>query len=782
MFSKNVLLLLFISINVVIVTNARNTFLDHVKNNTLVHHAETNTIWEYIGTYSQTDSTINYIAEVPVFQFLCDVLPVRMAYALKACIEYRNLLLKNSDVIRLKEIAEIHSKSRTKRQLLVGALAVSGTAYSAYRIVGDLLGPSNRNLAYRLEDVESFKEHQEALNNVTNTVIASLQNNQLTFIKAFKDVYDDANVTRQYLYQHIRQVIAFRNEYDSFAKHAIVQEMRNHYDKIIRSISKVEEHKLNLDFLSAEQRSITYDYVYQKVKTLLPENFGTSLSVFIQKLLVHQILSFTTVNESTIFYELSEKDFQFDISVDPKFEKQNQTVNLDEIIPKIIGHLRVENIFGVPRNFSENKNDLFKVTKLPYFVTSKMATRISNIPTYFTLSPDGYSSEWENHDNRRCSFDQQSKFMFCAIPIPVYSQIQNPCIRSIVFNTNSSECLKDEIDMFPPQSIRLAPNVFAISTDSKLQCLEKIENKENVWTNINKIGIIRTKCSGFISCGKFDFRSDDVCADANSYILLMRKSVVAYRLGESMAEADTDILLLKSSLNISAMSDEVNLYERLREEGFTEFKKHISRVIGSKWSFMIFFASILLSIGLPIVFYLLCKYYARRCIVNLLGCYQKKSLTVLSPRENQTRAILSETLLGTGGIARPPPVPPRNRPTSFLERLSIYSRVPKDILTSDYTQDNNSRAFEQFRTGKTAEKNDAGNNENIVSYDLPVVKKKTNDVQDTLYIPRVAYFARRSNSSLNQGKPLDLVDKTIMMNPSIATSGSFFEEDKYNLN
>ena len=61
-----------------------------------------------------------------------------------------------------------------------------------------------------------------------NTVIASLQKNQLSFIKAFKDVYDDANATRQYLYQHIRQVIAFRNDYDSFAKHSLVQEMRNH--------------------------------------------------------------------------------------------------------------------------------------------------------------------------------------------------------------------------------------------------------------------------------------------------------------------------------------------------------------------------------------------------------------------------------------------------------------------------------------------------------------------------------------------------------------------------
>jgi hypothetical protein len=477
-----------------------------------------------------------------------------------------------------------------------------------------------------------------------NTAIASLQNNQLSFVKAFKDVYDDANVTRQYLYQHIRQVIAFRNEYDPFAKHAIVQKMRNHYDEIIHSISKIEDNKLNLDFLSPDQRSITYDFVYQKVKTLFPENFGASLIGFIPKLLVHQILSFTVVNESKISYELTEKDFQFDISVDPKFEKLNQTVDLDEIIPKIVGHLRVENIFGFPRNFREQKSDLFRVTKLPYFVTSKKAIQISHIPTYFTLGPDGYSSEWEDHHNRQCIFDERFKLMFCAIPTPIYSQIQNPCIRSIVFNTDTSECLKDEIDMFSPQSIRLAPNLFAISTDSKLQCFEKIEKNENVWTNINKIGIIRTKCNSYISCGNFDFRADAVCADENIYILSMKKSIAPYRLGESVNEAESDILSLKNSLNITAMLNEINLDEKLREEGFVQFPQSFSKFIRSKWLLTIFVITVLVFILLVIAFCLFCKCYFRKSLGNRFWCYQR-SLTGASMKESKVRALLSRSLL-----------------------------------------------------------------------------------------------------------------------------------------
>ena len=769
MSSRKILLLLLVILSFISAANARYAFLDHVKNSTLVHHVQTNTVWEYIGSYSQTDSTINYITGIPVFQFLCDVIPVRMAYGLKTCLEYRNLLLKNSDVTRLKEVAEDHAKSRTKRQLVQGLIA-GGAAYTIYRVVGDLLGPSNQHLAHRLDDVENFEEHQQALNAVMNTVIASLQNNQFTFVKAFKDVYDDANVTRQYLYQHIRQVIAFRNEYDSFAKHAIVQEMRNHYDKIVHSISRVEEHKLNLDFLSPDQRSITYDFVYQKVKALLPENFGESLSLFIPKLLVHQILSFNAVNESSISYELTEKDFQFDISVDPKFERMNQTVDLDEIIPKIVGHLQVENIFGLPQNLSEKKSDLFKVTRLPYFVTSEKAIQISHIPTYFTLDADGYSSEWETHDKRQCTFDKQSKFMFCAVPTVIYSQIQNPCIRSIVFDNDTSECFRDEIDMFSPQNIRLSPNVFAVSTDSKLQCLEKISQRENVWTNISKVGIIKTKCNSYISCGKFDFRSDDICADENSYILSIKESVAPYRLGESVNEAQSNILSLKNFLNVTAMLSDIDLDEELRQKGFLQFQRGISTVIESKWSLTIVVSSIVFLILLVAAFCFLPRFYPGRCFADIFWCFQRRSFTTVSERENKLRSILCESLLHIGNAARqlPPPVPPRNRSNSFLEKSAIYSRCP-----------NNDRAFEQFRTDEHGEIKYSVDNSVAVAYDSPAIEHQVNDSQCASHIPRLSCYLKTVK---NLEKIPHFAHQIKSMNDSIATSGSFFEEDKYNLN
>ncbi|UJR18692.1 hypothetical protein I4U23_022117 [Adineta vaga] len=747
------------------VVNAQSAFLDNVKNNTLVHHIETNTVWQYIGSYSQIDGSINYITEIPVFQFLCDVLPIRMAYALETCIEYRALLLKNSDVLRLKEVAEDHAKSRTKRQVIEG-IAVSGVAYTLYRIVGDLLGPSNLQLAHRLEDVENFRGHQIALNEIMNTAIASLQNNQLAILKSFKDVYDDANATRQYLYQHIRQVIAFRNEYDSFAKHAILQEMRNHYDKIVHSITKIEEHKLNLDFLTAEQRSITYNFVYEAVKTLLPEDFGASLSAFIPKLLVHQILSFTSVNEKNISYELTEDDFQFDVSVDPKFEKLNQTVDLDEIIPKIVGHLRVENIFGRPINSRQRKSDLYKVTKLPFFITSTRAAQSSHIPTYFTLSPDGYSSEWENHDHRRCTFDERSKFLFCAVPTPVYSQIQNPCIRSIVFNTNTSECTKDEIDLFSPQSIRLAPDIFAISTDSKLQCLEKNDKKENLWTNINKVSIIRTKCNSYVSCGKFDLRSD-VCRDENVYILSMKKSIAPYRLGESVNEAQSDILTLRPSLNISALLKEIGIEERLREDGFNQFRQNVSNVIQSKWSLTFFLIIFAVATLLIFTIYVFCKCYFKRSLLKLFWCYEKSAKPITSSTDTRLNTVLTEYKTNVGDAARqvPPPIIPRNRSNSFLERLSIPSRCVNYILPPNYHRDENMKL--KFHNQHSS----------IIAYDVPAVGNQLNYTQSASHNFHPSNFIRESSASIRPDISFQK-EAITAMNQSDKTSGSFFEEDK----
>ncbi|CAF1413627.1 unnamed protein product [Adineta ricciae] len=765
MFGKGIYIFALSFFCTVVVVNAQSAFLDHVKNNTIVHHIETNTVWQYLGSYSQIDGSINYITEIPVFQFLCDVLPVRMAYTLQACIEYRDLLLKNSDVARLKEVAEDHSKSRAKRQILEG-IAATGAAYTVYRIVGDLLGPSNLQLAHRLEDVENFQVHQNALNEIMNTAIASLQNNQLAILKAFKDVYDDANATRQYLYQHIRQVIAFRNEYDSFAKHAILQEMRNHYDKIVHSITKIEEQKLNLDFLTTEQRTITYNFVYEAVKTLLPEDFGASLSAFIPKLLVHQILSFTSVNEKNISYELTENDFQFDISVDPKFEKLNQTVDLDEIIPKIVGHLRVENIFGRPINISQKKTDLYKVTKLPFFVTSTRAAQSSHMPTYFTLSPDGYSSEWENHDHRRCTFDERSKFLFCAVPTPIYSQIQNPCIRSIVYNTNTSECTKDEIDLFSPQSIRLAPDIFAISTDSKLQCLEKTDKKENRWTNINKVSIIRTKCNSYISCGKFDLRSD-VCRDENVYILSMKKSIAPYRFGESVNEAQSDILTLRPSLNISALLNEIDMEERLREEGFNQFRQNVSEVIQSKWSLTFFLVIFAVATLLIVVLCIFCKCYFKRSLLKLFWCYEKSAKPIASSSDAKLHTVLSQPISNVGDavVQVPPPIIPRNRPDSFFEKLSIPSRCVNYILSPDCDRNENMKS--KFHNQRSA----------IVAYDAPAVRNQLNYTQNISRNFRTSDRSCRPNASVNQDVSFQegIITAT---NQSDVTSGSFFEEDK----
>jgi hypothetical protein len=147
----------------------------------------------------------------------------------------------------------------------------------------------------------------------------------------------------------------------------------------------------------------------------------------------------------------------------------------------------------------------------------------------------------------------------------------------------------------------------------------------------------------------------------------MKKSIAPYRLGESVNEAESDILSLKNSLNITAMLNEINLDEKLREEGFVQFPQSFSKFIRSKWLLTIFVITVLVFILLVIAFCLFCKCYFRKSLGNRFWCYQR-SLTGASMKESKVRALLSMSLLYIGDAAGqvPPPVPPRNHSYSFL--------------------------------------------------------------------------------------------------------------------
>ncbi|CAF1349441.1 unnamed protein product [Rotaria sordida] len=88
---------------------------------------------------------------------------------------------------------------------------------------------------------------------------------------------------------------------------------------------------------------------------------------FVPNLLVQQIISFTQVNESEILYELQEDDFNFVVEADvDDTVGRNESLDLDSILPKIVGHARIENFFAVPANFLEKEMDLYKITRLPF--------------------------------------------------------------------------------------------------------------------------------------------------------------------------------------------------------------------------------------------------------------------------------------------------------------------------------------------------------------------------------------------------------------------------------
>ncbi|CAF3632662.1 unnamed protein product [Rotaria socialis] len=119
--SKNSLVVLVVSFGIglalALALDVESHFLENVKNSSLLHHKQTNTVWEHLGTYAQTENTINFILEIPVFQFMCDVFPASMAFAMEACKQYHTRVLDNGSARRLNELLEAHVGGREKRQV-----------------------------------------------------------------------------------------------------------------------------------------------------------------------------------------------------------------------------------------------------------------------------------------------------------------------------------------------------------------------------------------------------------------------------------------------------------------------------------------------------------------------------------------------------------------------------------------------------------------------------------------------------------------------------------------
>ena len=107
------------------------------------------------------------------------------------------------------------------------------------------------------------------------------------------------------------------------------------------------------------------------------------------------------MNDSEISYELGEDEFNFIVETGAEDTLiKNETIELDSILPRIVGRIRVENVFGIPTNASNRKVDLYKTTHLPLFVNERKTVYIANLPIFLSLDQDGSSSEWSNYDER----------------------------------------------------------------------------------------------------------------------------------------------------------------------------------------------------------------------------------------------------------------------------------------------------------------------------------------------------------------------------------------------
>ncbi|CAF1244256.1 unnamed protein product [Didymodactylos carnosus] len=133
-------------------------------------------------------------------------------------------------------------------------------------------------------------------------------------------------------------------------------------------------------------------------------------------------------------------------------------------IPKVIGHIRIQNIFARPTDITLKKTDLFRITPLPYFAQRNKAVMATGLPHYVALSTDNSSSEWNEHSDRRCTKDTHS--LICSLPTVEHIRVKNPCIRSIMFDENDNVIktgFKQKIDTHTPYIARLTSSVWIAS-------------------------------------------------------------------------------------------------------------------------------------------------------------------------------------------------------------------------------------------------------------------------------------------------------------------------------
>jgi len=204
-----------------------------------------------------------------------------------------------------------------------------------------------------------------------------------------------------------------------WAKFSLKSEMCRHYEQMITAFSRVANEDLNLEIFSPEQKIFVHDFMWNRIWSKLLLNLSASLAHFVSNLLLQQLVVFSPANARRIIYESKEDDFSFVV----------ETLDLDTVLPKNVGHARIQNFFAILAKFSNKKMDLYKITRVPLSAEEIKAVYTVKLPHYLSIGKDGSSSQWFDHKERKCTADKTSNYMFCTVPVLVFTSIQHPCLR-----------------------------------------------------------------------------------------------------------------------------------------------------------------------------------------------------------------------------------------------------------------------------------------------------------------------------------------------------------------
>ncbi|CAF0966296.1 unnamed protein product [Didymodactylos carnosus] len=520
--------------------------IQKLNGNTIVHDG-TAVVIHQKGTYHTINDTFMVVYSRPVTQYMCHSLSLELIEGLEACLDYRRQLLndsKNTFHHNMNDMLKAQTYTRNRRALF-------GIGFGLGVLTGGIVGTivdriGNQKLTGRIQQLEEIAEQHRKMFISTRALIMDISQSMLNVVTRLST---DVNELRQSIYNAFSTVLRIRQDINQMAILNIQRELKNDYKALSKSLERIHENELNLDFLDVHDEAVMSEFIYSKIKHLIPGKTH-SIATLVSSMLIHQKVTFEPAKSSELNETFPDIFTIVTEGSDGTFSSEN--MNFSGILPKFIGNIVIKTFVSSPSSII---NRLYSVTPIPYFVTESSAVEVVDLPKLIAFGDNGTYTEWTNYPSREECFIGQNSY--CRIPPIEFDEIKNKCIRGILEWNETEYCYIEQKKIYSPLSINIEKNVWVVSTFKNITCRQS-NNKNTLFDlSVQKIGIIHTNCRQEFVCTHHTYKGGSLCNDTPTYLLEVKRTEKLIPLGKSIHEIETELTKLSYAFNNSDLMRQI---------------------------------------------------------------------------------------------------------------------------------------------------------------------------------------------------------------------------------